>query len=142
MIRLVVFETYPLFHIGIQEVFKGSHHIHLAGNTSDTTALFSLLAGTPAEVVLLGVNPCDNNLCVDVARRIHIDYPLMKILAIADEDTEQTVRLMMEAGINGFIGKRQADGNELGRAIRQVAAGEEYIGRIDKNTHIRPTAIK
>ena len=136
MIQLVVFETYPLFHIGIKEAFKHSSHIRVAGNTSDFNALFPLLEGTPAEVVLLGVNPIDNLLCVDVVRRILHDYPLLKILAFADENTEQTVMLLMEEGISGFIGKRQADDNELGKAIRQVASGEEYIGRIDKNTNL------
>ena len=133
MIRLIVFETYSLLHIGIKEAFKSSRHIHVAGNTSDPAALFPLLDNMPAEVVLLGVNPCDKQLCVDFAQRIRHDYPLMKILALADENTEKTVRLMMKAGINGFIGKRQADRDELGKAIRQVAAGEEYIGKINGN---------
>ena len=136
MIQLVVFETYPLYNIGIQEAFKGSCHIHVAVNTSDPVALFPLLEDTLAEVVLLGVNSCDSHLCVDVARHIRRDYPLLKILAFANEDTEQPIQLMMEAGINGFIGKRQADRLELEKAILQVAAGEEYIGRIDNNTNL------
>ena len=123
MIRLVVFETYPLFHIGIRKAFKGSSHIYVANNTSDAAALFPMLEDTPAEVVLIGVNPCDNHICVDIARRIRHDFPSLKILAFADEDTEQTVRLMMKAGINGCIGKR-ADGNELGKAIRQLGASD------------------
>ena len=58
MIQLVVFETYPLFNIGIQGAFKDSH-INVAVNISDPVALFPLLADTPAEVVMLGVNSCD-----------------------------------------------------------------------------------
>ena len=135
MIRLVVFETYPLYPIGIQEVFKESSFIRVAGDTSDPAALFRMLAVTPAEVVMLGVNPKDKHLCVDIARHIRHNYPLLNILAFADEETEQTVRLMMEAGIHGFIGKR-ADRNELENAIRQVAAGVKYIGKIDNNTNI------
>ena len=135
MIRLVVYETYPLFHVGIKAAFKDCNFIYVAGDSSEVKALFPLLAVTPAEVVLLGVNQNDNHLCVDVARRIHHDYPQMKILAFTDEDTEQTIRLLMDVGINGFIGKRQADGNERRIAIQQVVAGEKYIGRIDKNTH-------
>ena len=135
MIRLVVFETYPLYPIGIQEVFKESSFIRVAGDTSDPAALFRMLAVTSAEVVLLGVNPKDKYLSVDVAQRIRHDYPLLKILAFADEDTEQTVRLMVEADIHGFIGKR-ADRNELGKAIQHVAAGEKYFGRIGNNINL------
>ena len=123
MIRLVVFETYPLYHIGIRKVFNGSSHIYVAGNTSDAAALFPMLADTEADVILLGVNPCDNQMCVDIARRIRHDYPLLKILAFADEKTEQTVRLMMEADIHGCIGK-WADRNELGNAIQQLGESD------------------
>ena len=132
MIRLVVFETYPLFHIGLKVIFTGNSHIYMAGSTSDAATLFPLLTGKPEEVILLGVNPCDNNMCIDVARRIRRDYPLLKILAFADEGTEQTIRKMMKSGINGFIGKWQANSNELGKAIQQVAAGEEYIGMVNR----------
>ena len=132
MIRLVVFETYPLFHLGIKVALKGDN-IYIAGNASDVATLFPLLTGTPAEVILLGVNPCDDNISVDVARRIRHDYPMLKILAFADEGTEKTIRLMMEDGINGFIGKWQANCYELGKAIQKVASGEEYIGKINRN---------
>jgi Response regulator containing a CheY-like receiver domain and an HTH DNA-binding domain len=133
MIRLVVFETYPLFHLGIKSALKDDNHIYVAGNAFDITTLFSLLTGTPEEVILLGVNPCDNNISVDVVRCIRHDYPMLKILAFADEGTEHTIRLMMKDGINGFIGKWQANCYELGKAIQQVASEEEYIGEIDRN---------
>jgi Response regulator containing a CheY-like receiver domain and an HTH DNA-binding domain len=131
MIRLIVFETYPLYHIGIQEIFKNSLEIQVVVFASDTDTFFPLLADTPAEVVLLGVNPNDNLLCLDVAQRIRRDYPLLKILAYADEDTEQTVLLLLEADIQGCIGKR-SDRDELRKAILKVAAGDEYIGKIEK----------
>ena len=133
MIRLAVFETYPLYHIGIQETFKGSE-IQVVVTTSDPVSLFPMLAETQSEVVLIGVNPCDNLLCLNVAQRIRKEYPLLKILAYADEDTEKTILLLLEADINGCIGKR-ADRNELGKAIMKVAAGEEYIGRIERSIY-------
>jgi len=45
----------------------------------------------------------------------------------------ETVQSLMNAGINGYIGKRQADRVELEKAIRKVAAGGEYIGRVDSS---------
>jgi len=37
----------------------------------------------------------------------------------------------MKAGINGYIGKRQANRAELEKAIRTVAAGEQYTGKVE-----------
>ena len=61
----------------------------------------------------------------------------MKIFAIANEDTRPIVQSMMKAGINGFIGKRQAKANEFENVIRQVVQGKKYIGRVDTNAHLK-----
>ena len=124
MIRLIVFDTYPVYCIGIQEIFKSSGQIQVVEITSDPATLFPLLSNTSAEVILLGVNLMDNLLCLDVAQRIRRDYPLMKILAYTNEDIEQNVMLLLEAIIHGCIGKR-ADCDELEKAILKVAAGDE-----------------
>ena len=133
MLRLIIIENSIFFRIGIKTAFKGNPAMYITGEASNDAALSGLLAGTPADVVLLGVNRPDDTAYLDVTRYIRCHYPVVKILAVANEDTARIVQSMMEAGINGFIGKRQADRVELEKAIRRVAAGEEYIGRIDSN---------
>ena len=124
MIRLIVYETYPIYHIGIQKIFESSGQIQVVGVSTDPATLFPLLEDTAAEVILLGVNLTDKLSCLDVAHRIRRDYPLMKILAYTNEDIEQNVMLLLEAIIHGCIGKR-ADCDELEKAILKVAAGDE-----------------
>ena len=82
-------------------------------------------------MVLLGVNPSKAMDCLRITRRLRRDYPTIKILALANENTAETVNSMMQAGIDGFIGKRQADKVELLAAIQKVVSGEGYVGRID-----------
>ena len=41
---------------------------------------------------------------------------------------------MINVGIDGFIGKRQADEMELVVAIQKVMSGERYIGRMDDSS--------
>ena len=69
--------------------------------------------------------------------RIAGDARTSEIFAMASEDTRPIVQSMMKTGINGFIGKRQAAADEFEKAIRKIAAGEQYIGRIDTNAHLR-----
>jgi len=133
MLRLIIVENSIFFRLGIKEVFEGNPDIYIAGETSNDTGLSGLLARTPADVVLLGVNRPDDLVYVDVTHHINRHYPATKILALANEDTAHIVQSMMEAGINGFIGKRQANHYELEKAIRKIAAGGEYFGKIDSN---------
>ena len=133
MIRLVIFEEQTFFRFGIKNALEDNPDIRVAGEADYETALFDVLAHTAADVVLLGINIPGDSSCIDVAHHIRHNYPAAKILAVANEDTSQTVQSLMDAGINGYIGKRQANRFELEKAIRKVAAGGEYIGRIDSN---------
>ena len=131
MIRTIVIEDQILFRLGVKTAFKGNPDIRVAGEANGGAGLFRVLSHRCADVVLLGVNQSNHTECVNVARRLRNDYPNMKILAMASEDTGKSVQSMMKAGINGYIGKRQAGRDELAKAIRKVAAGEEYIGKIE-----------
>jgi len=133
MIRLVIFEEQTFYRFGVKNALENNPDIRVAGEADYKTALFDVLAHTAADVVLLGINIPDDASCIDVTHLIRHNYPDTKILAVANEDTSKTVQSLMDAGINGYIGKRQADRVELEKAIRKVAAGGKYIGRIDSN---------
>ena len=131
MVRLAVFEKQIFFRLGVKRVFENNPDIHVAGEACSETSLFELLAQTPVDIMLLGVNLPNDTECVKITHRLRSDYPHVKILAVANENTGETVQAMMAAGINGYIGKRQANRNELEKAVLRVAAGGKYIGRID-----------
>ena len=133
MIWTVVLEDQVLFRLGVKTAFKDNPDIRVAGEANGGADLFRVLARRRADVALLGVNQSNHTECVDVAHRLRNDYPNMKILAMAGEDTGKSVQSMMQAGINGYIGKRQAGRDELVKAIRKVAAGGEYIGKIENS---------
>jgi len=132
MIRTVVLEDQPMFRLGVISTFKGNPDITVTGDAKGGADLFKFLARWHADVTLLGINVSNHKECIDVAHRLRNDYPNMKILAVAGEDTGDSVQSLMNAGINGYIGKRQAERHELAKAIQKVAEGGEYIGKIDK----------
>ena len=137
MTRIVILEDHQLDCSGLKYHFQSHPDFRVAGDARTSADFFRLLADTPADMALVGVNLPDRNNCADVARRLRKAYPAIKIFAMANEDTRPIVTSMMKTGINGFIGKRQAVADEFDRAIRKVAAGELYIGRIDTNAQIR-----
>ena len=135
MVQAVILEDHTLYRLGVKYVFDHSPDIILAGEANCDAELFQILAGTSADIVLVGVNLFDDIAYTDITRRIRHDFPTVKILAIANEDTAEIVQSMTEAGIHGYIGKRQASKHELTKAVQMVAEGREYAGKIDTNIY-------
>jgi len=129
MIQVIVVDDHPLFRFGLKATIKNNYpDICVTGEADCGEALFRLVALSTADLVLLDINLPDIN-GVEIARRLRSNYPTVKILAVSAENTAETVKAMLEAGIDGFISKRQGDVDELAEAIRTVMSGLEYFGR-------------
>ena len=129
MISTIIVDDHRVFRSSLRAAFEAGHpDLFVAGEAGSGEELFRLLASTPADVALLDINLPDV-WGVDLARRLRRDYPELKILAVSAENAVETIQAMVEAGIDGFISKRNGDANEIAQAIRAVVGGEEYFGR-------------
>ena len=128
-IRLIIVDDHNLFRIMLKATFASScPDIRVAGEAENAQELFRLLPQTPADLVLLDIN-LPGMSGIEIARRLRSDYPALKILAISAENTADTVKSMIEAGIDGFVSKQRGSDDELAQAIRTVMSGLEYFGR-------------
>jgi DNA-binding NarL/FixJ family response regulator len=128
-IQVIVVDDHDLFRVGLKATFHCNHpDICVVGEADCSDALFRVLPATDADLVLLDINLPDVG-GVEIARRLRRDYPQVKILAVSAENTAETVKAMLDVGINGFITKQKSDANELSEAIRTVMNGLEYFGR-------------
>ena len=115
--------------MGIKTVLENRNSdIRVTGEAETGDELFQLEALSTADIVLLDINLPDI-WGVEVARRLHKEYPALKILAVSGENSAETVKSMLDAGINGFLSKRRSDLDEVADAIRTVMSGLEYFGR-------------
>jgi two-component system invasion response regulator UvrY len=129
MYRIIVVDDHALFRRSLKTAFKYEcTDIHIVGEAEHGEELFAVLVSTPADLVLLDINLPDVG-GADIARRLRSDYPHLKILAVSGDNTAETIRAMLDAGIDGFIGKQTGDTDELAKAIRSVMNGVEYFGR-------------
>jgi len=129
MVQAIIVDDHRFFRTSLKAALESGYpDLCIAGEAGSGEELFRVLASTPADVVLLDINLPDIS-GIEIARRLCRDYPELKILAVSAENTAETIRAMLEAGIHGFISKRNGDANELAQAIRTVVGGEEYFGR-------------
>ena len=129
MIQIIIVDDHRLFRMGMKTIFESRHpDIQVAGEAECGKELFAVLNSTSADLILLDINLPDMSGAA-IARRLHQDYPTVKILAVSAENTAETIESMLEAGIDGFIGKQTGDADELAAAIRTIMDGLEYFGR-------------
>jgi len=127
--KVIVVDDHGLFRLMLKMIFQTDYpDICFVGEANCGKALFMLPSLADADLVLLDVNLPDIS-GVEVARRLRRDYPDLKILAISAENTAETVKEMIEAGIHGFISKQHGKTDEIAEAIHTVMSGLEYFGR-------------
>jgi len=128
MIKLIIVDDHRLTRITLRMAFADSPDICVSGEADSGAALFALLDTTPCDLVLLDIILPDMN-GVEIARRLRRDYPAVKILAISAENTGDTVRALLDVGIEGFISKQAGDVDEIVLAIHAIMDGDEYYGK-------------
>ncbi|MDR1368553.1 MAG: response regulator transcription factor [Dysgonamonadaceae bacterium] len=128
-IKVILADDHALFRLGVKGGLSGNRFpdIQIVGEAEYGASLFALLENTVADIVLLDILLPDIS-GIEVARRLRIDHPAVKILAISSENSTETVRALLEIGIDGFISKRQGNPDELADAIRSIMNGLEYFG--------------
>ena len=129
MISIILIDDHELFRLGVRGVLERFHSdIQIVAEAETGKELFELLPCTEADVVLLDINLPDMS-GIDIARRLRSDYPALKILAVSAENNAETVRALLDIGIDGFISKRMARADEMLQAIHSVVGGLDYFGR-------------
>jgi DNA-binding NarL/FixJ family response regulator len=127
MTNLIIVDDHALFRMTLRISLAAYPDLCVSGEAGSGEALFALLKATPCDLVLLDViMPGMNG--VEIARCLRRDYPSLKILAISSEVSSDTVREMLEAGIEGYISKQAGSVNEISKAIHSIMDGEVYYG--------------
>jgi len=129
MTRVIIVDDHALFRLGVKSSIESSDgKLIVAGETESGEALFHLLETVEADIVLLDIRLPDIS-GIEIARRLQIDHPVLKILAVSAENDAETVKAMCEVGIDGFISKRQCGSGELVNAINNIMSGLQYFGK-------------
>ena len=133
MVRIIVFDDVLLYCHGMKIALEQFPDIHVAGEAFCEEGIFELLAHTPVDVIVLGVNMPDRTGCVDVAKRIRCDYPATKIITVVDEDNAEVKHSITVMGIDGYLAKRNAGGHELAVMVRDVTSKQGSVNNIIPN---------
>jgi Response regulator containing a CheY-like receiver domain and an HTH DNA-binding domain len=128
-IRVIIVDDHELFRFSLRTAIECSHSdIVIVGEAGSGDRLFSLLKTVDADIVLLDI-AMPGMSGIEIARRLKVERPEIKILIVSAENDLSTVEDILEIGIEGFVTKSNCNPDILVEAIRSVMHGFEYFGR-------------
>lgn len=125
-ISIVVADDHPMFVGGLRALLETEPELHLTGVARTGTEAVELVRRERPDVVLMDLQMPELS-GVEATRRIVAEQPATGVLVLTMFDDDQSVFAAMRAGARGYLLK-DADEDDLLRAIRAVADGEAIFG--------------
>jgi DNA-binding NarL/FixJ family response regulator len=119
--RLVIADDHTLFRNGLRAVLERHADIVVVGEAEDAASAVRLTREAQPDVILLDLRLPDRS-GVEAVGEILAERPAVKIIALTMYDDEETIAAALQAGVQGYLLKRQR-ADELIQAVQAVAAG-------------------
>ena len=126
-IRILIADDHALLRHGLMMVFALHSDLSVVGEAKNGIEALKLAKSTSPDVVIMDLSMPGMD-GVEATRRIHQAVPSAKILILTTFGTSADVARALREGASGALVK-DADDDELVKAIRSVAAGKQVFSR-------------
>ena len=126
MIRIVIADDHELIREGVKKIIRSCTDLRVVGEAPDLARTIGLVEQQAPDVVVLDISLPDYDGLEGLAE-LRRRFPAQKIVMLSMYAEERYAVNALRAGAAGYVTKSMA-AEELVRAVRQVVAGETYIG--------------
>jgi len=124
-IRVLVVDDHAILRDGISALLALAADIEVIGEAENGREAIDRARQLAPDVVLMDIAmPAMDGL--EATRRIHKEFPQMKVLTLTQYDDREHLLSLLEAGAEGFISKTAAS-SDLASAIRSVYQGDSFL---------------
>jgi len=124
-IRITLADDHPVVLAGMKALLEPIQDITIVGEATDGQSAIEIIDQRKPDIAVLDISlPIIGG--IELAKRISVDFPDVRLLALTVHEDRAYVQPMMQAGARGYLLKRSA-ADELVRAIRAVADGGLYL---------------
>lgn len=120
--KIVLLEDHPLTRMGVKQALSPMYQI--AFEASTIKEFFCKLKDHATDMVLLDILLPDGS-GIEVARSLKAKHPEVKILIFSIETNEDSVRQLLEIGVEGLLSKRATEPTIV-KAVATVLEGEHF----------------
>jgi DNA-binding NarL/FixJ family response regulator len=122
---VLIVDDHPFMRAGLAQLIDKQPDLAVAGEAGDPPALLKRLAGGAPDLILMDITmPGRSGL--ELIKDVHATHPQLPILVVSMHDETLYAERVLRAGARGYIMK-EAGGDNLLAAIRQVLAGQVYV---------------
>jgi DNA-binding NarL/FixJ family response regulator len=125
-IRVVLVDDHAIVRTGLKAVLGAAPEIEVVGEASGGHEALSLLARTPADVVVMDLSMAEGDGISATRALTKSDAACPRVLVLTMHAEEAYLEAVLEAGASGYLMKSTAD-RELVDAVRAVARGEVFV---------------
>lgn len=125
-IRVLIADDHPVFRDGLRGLVERAPDLELTGEATTGVEAVALAASTNPSIVLMDIRMPELS-GIEATRLILDRDPGVGILILTMSEDDESLFAAMRAGARGYIPK-DADSEELLRAIRAAAVGEAIFG--------------
>ena len=124
-VRVFIVDDHPVVVAGLNSLLGQLKNIEVAGAVSNAFEAIPFLKKNKTEVVLLDINLPDIS-GIDLCKKIHKEFPEIKILGISTFSERSYISRMIENGASGYLIK-SASATEIAEAIDTVLKEKMYL---------------
>lgn len=123
-IRVMIVDDHEIVRIGLRVIINKLGYAKVVGEASNGSEFLDLIDHTETDIVLMDIEmPGMNGAeCTRIALERH---PNVKIIALSVHTDDDYIRMMMDAGVKGFLIKNIRK-EVLDRALQAVYIGKTY----------------
>jgi DNA-binding NarL/FixJ family response regulator len=124
-IRVVLVDDHALVRQGFRRILEDDPDIEVVGEAGSGLDAVALVKKTDPDVVVMDMSMPEMN-GLHATMELVKQRPGTKVLILSMYSDEQYVKNALDAGAKGYILKNAIE-NDLTRAVRAVAAGDQYL---------------
>ncbi len=125
VIRVLIVDDHAVVRIGLRSLLAHTSGFRVVGEASTVAESLAMAEQAKPDVVLMDVRLPDGS-GVEACREIKKRHPDIKVVILTSYSDEEAIVGSVMAGANGYLLK-QADSDQLTRAIRDAAAGASSL---------------
>ncbi len=122
-IRVLLADDHPVLRKGIRTILEMEDDIQVVGEAEDGEEAIQKVKALRPDVLVLDMAMPDKN-GVEVVRELAQEGIAVNVLVLSAYDDEEFIAEMVDAGVAGYLLKREAL-DAIVEAVRGVAAGEK-----------------